>query len=320
MYGRDYVPGRDSFFALLRRKGQMLPKPNPRHTTNSNHRYHKWKNLIKGFVPTATNRLWVADITYIPIATGDVCYLHLITDAYSRKAVGWALADTVNVTKMCLVKSGKVIPPCGRNHCGPVQGEMGHRDILPQPETELPHQEFCGNITQCGGNTGMDSTHHDAAPCLSETESCLQMALLLPHFIIKAEHLYENEPVDMAQQSFHATAGRGNLHIGGYHQLKWRAKTSIPPELISLSVILCKFILDTIGFWMDFSIADKFGINAIKDTYKRAFKSGKIITSISQSLLWFLTTRYGNGMRKTMLLHVSMMLFGKKQTFGHWRI
>ena len=58
MYGRDYVPGRDSFFALLRRKGLMLPKPNPRHTTNSNHRYHKWKNLIKGFVPTAANRLF----------------------------------------------------------------------------------------------------------------------------------------------------------------------------------------------------------------------------------------------------------------------
>ena len=124
---------------------------------------------------------------------------------------------------------------------------MGHRDILPQPETELPHQEFCGNITQCGGDTGMDSTHHDAAPCLSETESCLQMALLQPCFIIKAEHLYENEPVDMAQQSFHATAGRGNLHIRGYHQLKWRAKTSIPPELMRLSVILRKFILDTIA-------------------------------------------------------------------------
>ncbi|VEH15142.1 Integrase core domain [Segatella oris] len=95
MYGRDYVPGRDSFFALLRCKGLMLPKPNPRHTTNSNHRYHKWKNLIKGFVPTAANRLWVADITYIPIATGDVCYLYLITDAYSHKVVGWALADTL---------------------------------------------------------------------------------------------------------------------------------------------------------------------------------------------------------------------------------
>ena len=95
MYGRDFVPGRDSFFNLLRRKGLMLPKPKPRHTTNSNHRYHKWKNRIKDFVPTAANQLWVADITYIPLAAGDVCYLHLITDAYSHKVVGWILADTL---------------------------------------------------------------------------------------------------------------------------------------------------------------------------------------------------------------------------------
>ena len=95
MFGEKFVPGRDCFFRLLRRKGLMLPKPKPRHTTNSNHRYHKWKNLVKGFVPTAANQLWVADITYIALGGGDVCYLHLITDAYSRKIVGWALAQTL---------------------------------------------------------------------------------------------------------------------------------------------------------------------------------------------------------------------------------
>ena len=95
MFGRDYVPGRDRFFVIMRRKGLMLPKPKPRHTTNSNHRYHKWKNLIKNLVLTAANQLWVADITYIALANGDICYLHLITDAYSHKVVGWALADTL---------------------------------------------------------------------------------------------------------------------------------------------------------------------------------------------------------------------------------
>ena len=95
LFGRDFVPGRDRFFVLLRRKGLMLPKPKPRHTTNSNHRYHKWKNLIKGITLTAANQLWVADITYIALEGGDVCYLHLITDAYSHKIVGWALAKTL---------------------------------------------------------------------------------------------------------------------------------------------------------------------------------------------------------------------------------
>ena len=95
MFGRAFVPGRDRFFVLLRRKGLMLPKPKPRHTTNSNHRYHKYKNLVKDIVLTAANQLWVADITYIALAGGDVCYLHLITDAYSHKIVGWALARTL---------------------------------------------------------------------------------------------------------------------------------------------------------------------------------------------------------------------------------
>lgn len=65
MFGRDYVPGRDRFFVIMRRKGLMLPKPKPRHTTNSNHRYHKWKNQIKNFSPTAANQLGGRHYLYI---------------------------------------------------------------------------------------------------------------------------------------------------------------------------------------------------------------------------------------------------------------
>ena len=72
----------------------MQKRPKPRHTTNSNHRYHKYKNLIRGFVPTRANQLWVSDITYIDLVDG-CCYLHLVTDAYSHKIVGWCLSDTL---------------------------------------------------------------------------------------------------------------------------------------------------------------------------------------------------------------------------------
>ncbi|UQT33542.1 DDE-type integrase/transposase/recombinase [Parabacteroides distasonis] len=54
--------------------------------------------MIKGFVPTSPNQLWVSDITYIPLAGGDVCYLHLVTDAYSHKIVGWVLADSLRAS------------------------------------------------------------------------------------------------------------------------------------------------------------------------------------------------------------------------------
>ena len=94
MYGSDWVPGRDSFLRILRSLGLMLQRPKPRHTTNSNHRYHKYKNLIKGYIPTRPNQLWVSDITYID-TVDERCYLHLVTDAYSHKIVGWTLSQTL---------------------------------------------------------------------------------------------------------------------------------------------------------------------------------------------------------------------------------
>lgn len=94
MFQRDWVPGRDAFLRIMHDFGLTLPKPKPRHTTNSNHRYHKYKNLIKGFIPTEANRLWVSDITYIDLVDG-CCYLHIVTDAYSHKIVGWCLSDTL---------------------------------------------------------------------------------------------------------------------------------------------------------------------------------------------------------------------------------
>ena len=94
MFGTGRMPGRDRFMNILRRHGLMQKPRRSRSTTNSNHRYHKWKNLVRGFVPTRANQLWVSDITYIDL-TGGCCYLHLITDAYSHKIVGWCLAESL---------------------------------------------------------------------------------------------------------------------------------------------------------------------------------------------------------------------------------
>lgn len=112
MFDEEWVPGRDSFYAILRQNDLVLPKPKPRTTTNSNHRYHKYKNLIKDFAPMASNELWVSDITYIDLDV-DCCYLHLVTDAYSHKIVGWCLAEslaamfTLEALKMAIKQAGK---------------------------------------------------------------------------------------------------------------------------------------------------------------------------------------------------------------------
>jgi putative transposase len=61
-------------------------------TTDSNHGWRVYPNLARRMVPMAPDRLWVADITYIRLAGGFV-YLAVVLDAFSRKVVGWALAE-----------------------------------------------------------------------------------------------------------------------------------------------------------------------------------------------------------------------------------
>jgi len=61
-------------------------------TTDSRHRWRVWPNLARHLLPMATDQLWVADITYVRLGEAFV-YLAVILDAFSRKVVGWAMAD-----------------------------------------------------------------------------------------------------------------------------------------------------------------------------------------------------------------------------------
>ena len=68
-------------------------------TTNSYHYLRKYPNLIREFVPTAPNQLWVSDITYWKITTGEHLYISFITDAYSHKIVGYQVAETMEAVE-----------------------------------------------------------------------------------------------------------------------------------------------------------------------------------------------------------------------------
>jgi putative transposase len=83
--------GRDKFYDLLERHGYLLRyrKRKP-YTTDSRHRFKKYPNLIRDLLLTGSGQLWVSDITYIRSGNG-FNYLSLITDAYSRKIVGYCL-------------------------------------------------------------------------------------------------------------------------------------------------------------------------------------------------------------------------------------
>ena len=87
--------GRDALFNLLYINHLLVRKRKRKiSTTNSYHRFRKYPNLIKAFIPKAINQLWVSDITYWEVG-GKHVYISFITDVYSHKIVGYYVAQTL---------------------------------------------------------------------------------------------------------------------------------------------------------------------------------------------------------------------------------
>jgi len=90
--------GRDRFFDLLREQGLLIRRRKRiAKTTDSFHWLRKYPNLVQGLTVTRPEELWVSDITYMRTTMG-FSYLSLITDAYSRKIMGYALYPTLEAT------------------------------------------------------------------------------------------------------------------------------------------------------------------------------------------------------------------------------
>ena len=87
--------GRDKLFSILREEQLLIVKKKRfTKTTDSRHWMHKYPNLIKGLQPVSPEQIWVADITWLNIKN-DYCYLHLITDVYSKKIMGYEVSDNL---------------------------------------------------------------------------------------------------------------------------------------------------------------------------------------------------------------------------------
>ena len=96
LLGQDLLVGRDKLFSIFR-ANNMLIKPHRSYTktTMSKHWLHKHPNLMKGIELNRPNQVYVSDITYIK-SKEKTHYLSLVTDAYSRKIVGYHLSDDLN--------------------------------------------------------------------------------------------------------------------------------------------------------------------------------------------------------------------------------
>ena len=87
--------GRDKFFTLLRAHG-LLVKPRRRwvRTTDSNHVYRKYPNLIKAYEPCKPEQIWSSDITYVSMEEG-FAYVSMVMDQYSKKIMGYHVHATL---------------------------------------------------------------------------------------------------------------------------------------------------------------------------------------------------------------------------------
>ena len=115
--------GRDSMFDLLRFHSLLIVKKKrcTPQTTDSRHWMKKHPNLIKHLTPVMTGGLWVSDITYIELCLGH-SYLSLVTDAYSRKIVGFHLSEQ-------LTAAGPVAAlEMAIRACGNTEGLIHHSD------------------------------------------------------------------------------------------------------------------------------------------------------------------------------------------------
>jgi putative transposase len=92
--------GRDQLLRRLKDNDLLIwRKKYSSKTTNSHHRFYKYKNSIKELEINRPNQVWAADITYIRTIKG-FCYLALLTDMYSHKIGGYNLRQ-LRTKRLC---------------------------------------------------------------------------------------------------------------------------------------------------------------------------------------------------------------------------
>lgn len=117
--GKDITHGRDSFLKVYSDLGFKLLPNKKIHTTNSNHIFVKYPNRIIGVEAAYPNHIWVSDITYVWIS-GDVLYLHLVTDAYSHCVIGWHLSESLEAKNTIKALLMAIQTAGGGNLCGTI--------------------------------------------------------------------------------------------------------------------------------------------------------------------------------------------------------
>ena len=89
--------GRDKLFEILRRHGELVVRKRRFvKTTNSSHTFRRYKDIFNGTEISAVEQAFVSDITYIPMEKNKFAFAAFVTDAYSRKIMGYSVGDKID--------------------------------------------------------------------------------------------------------------------------------------------------------------------------------------------------------------------------------
>ncbi|MDN3594191.1 IS3 family transposase [Zunongwangia endophytica] len=187
----DLKIGRDTLFNILRKHNMLtLRKKYSSRTTNSLHRFYKYKNIIKDVETTRPNQVWVSDITYIRTIKG-FCYLALITDMHSRKIVGYDISDSLEL-KGCVRALNKAL-----YQAKDIDALIHHSDRGIQ---------YCSNVyTQI-------LKRNDIRISMTEENHCYENAMAERVNGILKDEFYLDQTFDSLQHAKRATKNAINLY------------------------------------------------------------------------------------------------------------
>lgn len=115
--------GRDKLFRILKVNHLLIiPKRSYHITTDSHHRFRKHKNIVCSLKINKPEQVWVSDITYVG-RRDNPSYLALITDAYSKKIVGYNVSNS-----LCVEGSVQALDMALKNRCYKEQPLIHHSD------------------------------------------------------------------------------------------------------------------------------------------------------------------------------------------------
>lgn len=199
--------GRDALFSYLRSENLLVkPKKSYIKTTNSKHWLRKHPNLLQGFVPKRAEQVFVSDITYIK-SRERTHYLSLITDAFSRKIMGYSLSDDlgtenmIHALKMALNNRKTTLPLIhhsdrGIQYCASsyqsiltansikssmTDGYDCYQNALAERMNGILKQEFL--IVKCNNGTELEKLVKESIDTYNQLRPHLSLKMKTPNFV-----------------------------------------------------------------------------------------------------------------------------------------